>query len=133
MRVTKKSLPFQPSDFTFTARHFSDKDIGDLVYITSETQPTVSKASIDDSDKMPAIGVVTAISGNQCEVQYRGEVNDIYFGLIPGRSYFVGENSRPSLEVPNNPGCFVQKIGVALKDDILLLVNSSFILRRAAF
>jgi hypothetical protein len=127
-RSSSKSL-----DSFFTAVCSTNEKVGDLVYTTdiNGSLPTISKISIDDVCKMPAVGVITKINEDKCEVQHTGRVEDIYFDLIPGSIYFVGEDSKPSLIIPVGLGCFVQRIGVALRTNTLLIINSDFIPRRA--
>ena len=80
---------------------------------------------------MPAIGMIVERNGDICRIQSSGIVKDIYCGLVPGHIYFADYNSRLRDGPPIDPGCFVQKIGIALDSDTLLLSGSDFIFRRA--
>lgn len=81
---------------------------------------------------MPAAGIITERNGNICRVQFSGIVKYIYSGLAPGHTYFAGCNSRLIDIPPVDPGCFVQKVGIALDSDTLLLCLNNLIFRRAA-
>lgn len=133
MRITRQavsSLPFSSSpDSFFDSNILVDSSLGDLVYPSSSEY--VRKIDISDQAKMPAIGMIIERNENICRIQSSGIVKNIYYGLVPGHIYFAGCNSRLKDEPPIDPGCFVQKIGIALDSDTLLLSGSDFILRRA--
>jgi hypothetical protein len=83
----------------------------------------VAKVDVLDGAKMPAIGIVSyKISSTRAIVILDGDVAGVYTGLTPGRVYFVGTNSRPTLTPPNpGPGqkLYLQAVGVAVDTGIL--------------
>jgi hypothetical protein len=69
--------------------------VGDIVYQASAG--TVAKADITDPLKLPAIGVITEKhTPTTCAVRMLG-IFEGYTGLVPGRLYSVGLDSRPLL------------------------------------
>lgn len=101
--------------------------VGDLVYVNGDQASGMYSVGLADPSqyaKMPAIAVVVAkLTSTSAVIQFRDEVRGIYSGLIPGRVYFVGANSRPTL-TPPTPGvgrAYLQSIGVAVDQFILRL------------
>lgn len=102
--------------------------VGDLVYVTaglSGSEYQVAKADISTPEKMPVIAVIIAkLSNTRCVIQLQGEIKGVYTGLIPGKTYFVGADGRPSALPPSPLGsgskAYIQAAGVAVDDTILL-------------
>ena len=133
MRITRQAvspLAFSSSpESFFDSNILVDSNLGDLVYVSSSEY--VRKIDISIQSKMPAVGMIVERNENICRIQSSGIVKDIYYGLVPGHTYFADCNSRLTDTPPSGLGCFVQKIGIALDSDTLLLSGSDFILRRA--
>jgi hypothetical protein len=102
--------------------------VGDLVYVTgsmSGADYSVAKADVLAYAKMPTIAVITyKITATKAVIQFRDDVVGIYTGLLPGRVYFVGLDSKPTA-VPPAPGAgqklYLQPIGVAVDATVLRL------------
>lgn len=68
-----------------------------------------------------AVGVVVKkYDATTCRVQFSGPVKSVYTGLVPGRRYFVGSDSKLSLD-SGSPGpgewFLSQLMGVAVASD----------------
>lgn len=102
--------------------------IGSVVFITGpkvSNRYQVATADPDLSAKMPAAGLLirkdTATLG---VVQFHGPVKNVYAGLTPGATYYVGTDGLLSrFGDPNFPGtaAWFQKVGVATSSAELFL------------
>lgn len=110
--------------------------IGDAVYIRSQANGfyKVAKADVTTTVKMPIIGVIVAKwNYTNAVVHLEGELKDIYTGLQPGRTYFVGPDARPNISPPSpTPDglAYCQVIGVALDIATLLVRPASNLIVR---
>lgn len=109
--------------------------VGDLVRVYG---PRVSSLyRVDRADPtsyatMPMWGALTEKeSPTVCKVQGSGIVEDLWTGLTPGRTYFVGLDGRPSAVPPIGSGVFVQRIGVALDVNAMRLQPEWLLVKRA--
>lgn len=102
---------------------------GDIVRISgpkSGRRLQVVSGDVTSSTGVPAIGVIIRkLSDTDCFVQMHG-VCSVHSGLTPGKSYYVGTDSRPAGRTdPNYPSAggttFFQQIGVATDTDELLV------------
>lgn len=104
--------------------------VGDLVRVS--TTGTVTKADITDWNKMPAVGcIVSKSSPTSCVIQTGNQVS-LYTGLIPGKVYFVGFNSRPVYPRPiPAPGSsiFIQSIGLAVNSTTIMIAPGTTVFR----
>jgi len=120
----------------FAANCLASDTVGDVVYITGDKLGLfyqVTQVDIDDLTKMPAAGVIIVKgSSTECIVQYAGIIQNIYTGLTPQLSLFVGTNGRLTHTVPPHPttGPRVhQMMGIAIATTALLLdIKSPIIL-----
>jgi hypothetical protein len=112
---------------TFTGPCTFQEQVGDLVYVMS-TGKTVRRADPTDYMKLPSVGmIVDKESTTLAVVQTSGIVQGAFNTLVPGRSYFVGLDAKPSLTPPApGPGesLFHQPIGIALDVTVMLLIPS---------
>lgn len=106
--------------------------VGDAVYIRADRNGAfkVAGARTASIAKMPAIGIIIKKwDFTQVLVQTTGVIEDIYSGLIAGKTYWVGENGQLSVSVPPLDGttqrAYTQVIGVAMDEAVLLLKPSS--------
>jgi hypothetical protein len=123
--------PHSDAQNTVTITVPSTVVVGDLVYITGSNVGAL--ADISDALKMPAVGTVTSkLDSTTAVVQCNGVVSDIYSGLTPGKTYFVGGDGRPNVAAPV-PGAsqalFHQPFGVALSSESLLVSPSLNLVR----
>ena len=129
------SLANAPPYPTLSANCLSSDAVGDLVYVTGDQvmdRYQVTKADRTESAKVPSIGLlVEKESATECQVQTQGVVEGLFSGLTPGRTYFLGADGRPSLDVTTVAGTYVQRIGVALGTDVLLLGLDTFLTKRS--
>jgi hypothetical protein len=109
----------------------SDTAEGDFVQLTGETIGGVYQVeSADVGESTPGVAIVVQkITGTECLIQMAGEqIKNVFTGLEPGRLYFIGNNSRPSLTPPVpttlQPRVYVQPVGVALSSDVLDFRNT---------
>ncbi len=106
----------------------SIEEVGRFVYLYSvdvDGTYNVRNASCDDIDKMPSIGVIIKkTSPVKCFVQTSGIVNDVFSGLVSGKTYKV-DGSGDIVVLAPSPGIggysMVQFIGLALGDSSLNL------------
>lgn len=102
--------------------------VGDIVYISGNVVGNdyqITKVDPTLGAKMPGVGVITAkITSTRAVIQFEGFVKNVYTGLLAGKTYFVGTNSKPTNVCPT-PGIggamYVQPIGVAVDANILEL------------
>jgi len=106
--------------------------IGDAVYVSGDMVGgllQVTKADVDNSAKMPAVGlIVDKLGPTDCLIQLGGEVAGVYSGLIPNLSLFVGTDGRLTHTRPARPGAgsrYVQILARALATDVLYLFLES--------
>lgn len=96
--------------------------VGDLIHVKPDG--SVEKSDITTWSKMPVVGCITSKSSpTSCTVQTGSQVS-LYSGLIPGKVYFVGPNSRPVYPRPvPAPGSsiFIQSIGLAVNSTTLMI------------
>ena len=104
--------------------------VGQFVHVTPVG--TVVVAIPQDTDRMPAAGLVLAVEGNLARVQVSGIAPRIASGLIPGSPVFVGEGGLPitSLEGITLPAA-VQVTGVALDSSSVALSITGQLVKRA--
>lgn len=103
--------------------------VGDFVYVSgnkSGSDYSVAKADPTTYAKIPAVAVITyKITATKAVIQFKGEVKNIYTGLTPGKTYFLGTAATPT-DTPPVPGigqkAYVQIIGVATDSTILRLL-----------
>jgi hypothetical protein len=124
----------QASGFNLPAICRTTDNIGDIVHIYSDSVngiTQVEKVSILDYAKMPGVGVIVSKdTHSNCRILRYGILS--MGSLIPGKTYFVGLDGRPTgvRPVPPEGGkVFIQVLGVAM-DSTRLMVNPSFSLTR---
>jgi hypothetical protein len=107
-------------------------DVGHAVYVSGDKVGSllqVTKADVDNPSKMPAIGlIVEKLSTTDCLVQLFGEVEDVYTGLTPNLSLFVGTDSRLTHVRPARPSAgtrYVQVLARALASNLLYVFIES--------
>jgi len=117
--------------WTFEAWCFATDLVGHAVYVFAPklgSRFQVTKANIDDSTKVPAIGIIIAKSGpSVCTVQYDGQVLGVYTGLTEGESLFVGTNALLTNTPPARPLVgkrWIQPFAYVLASDTILLQRS---------
>jgi hypothetical protein len=97
--------------------------IGDLVYCSGMPvggDLQVAKADATDPDKRPPIGVIASkVSSTECTIQYGGLTEELYAGLTPGKTYWLGSAGLPVEDPPGGHPC--QYIGVAVSDKVIAL------------
>jgi hypothetical protein len=110
------------SAVTFSTSCTSDVVVGDCVRLTAAG--AARKTDIRDYALMPAVGcVLSKPTSTTCVVQGGGLIYDVYTGLTPGRTYFLGADSRPTLTPTQTLPFFVQPIGVAITSSVLQLTG----------
>lgn len=114
----------------FTGTCPSDSAVGDLVFVAGAAK-AVDLADPADPYKMPTVGcIIEKMSATICVVQTHGIVSAVYTGMVPGRMYYVGIDSRP-VDAPPMPGIgvthYIQAIGIALDTTSLILSPSTSI------
>lgn len=108
----------------------TNDQIGNGVYITDVIGSTyyISKVDITNSDKMPMAGlIIDKPASTTATLQLKGEIT-IFNNLIPNKIYFIGDDGFPTVTPPilSIPGIkYIQNIGIALSQNVLLL-NGSF-------
>jgi hypothetical protein len=115
------------------ANCLSTDAVGDLVYITGARvagKYQVTKADPVALASMPVMAAIIAkTSATNCTIQFWGAIGGIWSGMTPGRIYFTGDNGTISLLPPAptilRPTIYVQHVGVAMGDDVLMF-NPSF-------
>lgn len=134
--VSASDLALVQNPKSFLANCLVSDAVGDWVYVSGPPVGgcyTVTKASIFDSGKLPAVGVVISKpSTTQCHVQWIGEVVAIYSGLEIGRTYLLGDDSRPTRFVSATTPSYTQRLGVAVSSTVLLVVPDFFLVKRVA-
>lgn len=103
-----------------------DIGIGDLAYVVKSPenpdQLYVGKADPTDEDRMPVIGIVSMVEGDQCKIKRGGTIT--IPDLQAGDVYFV-DRSGTLTNKPLNPESeefiFSQEVGVAISDKKLLI------------
>lgn len=111
--------------------------VGDCVYITGDSIAgfyQVTKADPSDQSKMPSIGIITIKkSPTECRVQFIGEVSNVYVGLTPRSTLFVGSTGRLSdvAPVPSlGDYAFVQAMGSVVSSTVIVLLPSLALTKR---
>ncbi len=107
---------------TFTLKYKAGENIskGDLVYIDSNK--TVKKA--DASGKLPVIGISpkSIAIGQVGNIVVLGEIFLDSWSWTPGQVLYVDTISGSLTQtIPFVPGCYVQKIGIAVTDKLIYL------------
>jgi len=122
------SRPVAASSMVRAACMLTDQ-VGDLVAVRSTSNGVYKVWRADPAvrNRMPAIGVIIKKWGTtDCIVQLSGPVLGVYTGLVPQRTYTVGDNGRPvnSIPTPSAPGeiRYVQQIGTPLSPTVLDLL-----------
>ena len=122
---------------TMLANCLSTDSAGKCVYITGPRsglyQVTTAEPQ-DGSTKMPAIGVIiqkpTSVT---CEVQLSGELDGLLSGFTPGRVLFVAVDGSLTHTIPTaavGQLAYIQSMGVALSDDVVLVMPDFSIIKR---
>lgn len=113
--------------------------VGDAVYIRGQANGyyKVARADVSLGSKMPAIGVIIQKwDFTSCLIQLWGEVRNIYTGLSPGRTYFIDDVGRPTLDPPDptllGGRAYLQVLGVALDVGVLLVKPAENLLVRVS-
>jgi len=108
--------------------------VSDWVYISGPSvggNYQVDKVDIANFDKLPAVGVIIEKpTTTTCTVQWRGEVTGLG-SLVPRRVYFLQDTAKIGLAVPAESGQYVQRIGMALSSEVLLVSINSHLIKRA--
>jgi hypothetical protein len=112
-------------------------DVGKCVYETAEPVSGVYRVTtVDPGDwaKMPAVAVIVGKSSStDCQIQFFGEIRDVYSGLGVGRAMFVGDDGSLTETPPVPPpggSVFVQPMGSTLGSAVILLNPSFSLVRR---
>ena len=118
----------------------SSDGVGALVYVRGAEvggKYLVETADPSDYDKMPAVGMIVhkpANDATDCFIQFRGEVRDVYAGLIPGERLFLDDSGGLASEPPEptvgTPAKFMQDVGVALSAGAIELNPNYMIAKR---
>lgn len=119
-------------DSVFTGVCVAGDAVGDLMYMTGAGK-TVAKVDPTNNAKMPAIGcIISKSSATSCVIQTNDLVSSVYTGLTPGKMYFAGTNSKPTLTRPT-PGVgltlLVQPVGFAIDTNLFLMTPGTAIAR----
>ena len=126
--------PYGPQDIADAICSATDA-VGDLVYASGVDVGgayTVSKINIADENKMPAWAIIISKNGStNCTVRFRGPLIGFVSGLTPGKPVFAGATGTLTQTVPTTVGRFVQFIGDAISDDIIILRPNFHMVRRA--
>lgn len=110
--------------------------VGDVIRITGDKvgdRYQVTRVDIDTLPTLPAIGIIIQKTApTECLIQTAGVVSNIYTGLTPHLTLFVGTDGRLTHTVTPHPSTGQrahQIMGVALgTTDLLLDVKSPIIL-----
>lgn len=124
---TKVEAPLFKGDLE-GAVHFKATDSGttlakgDVVYITgySGQRTTVDKADASDSAKMPAFGIVNAVTGSNVDVLTFGSMLSLStVGIATGTELFVSATTPGGYETsaPTGEGNLIQKIAKVVRGD----------------
>ena len=124
---TKVEAPLFQGDLE-GAVHFKATDSGttlakgDVVYITgySGQRTTVDKADASDSAKMPAFGIVNAVTGSNVDVLTFGSMLSLStVGIATGTELFVSATTPGGYETsaPTGEGNLVQKIAKVVRGE----------------
>lgn len=114
--------------------------VGDAVYISGPKvgeRYQVTRIDIDDvvPERIHSVGIITIKeSSTECIIQTGNLVRDIYTGLTPGATLFIGTNGRLREGPPARPSTNVrsaQRMGQVFSADTLLLQIESPIILRA--
>jgi len=108
--------------------------VGDWVYSSGDIVAgvyQVAKADIADFDKLPAIGVVIEKpTTTTCVVKWEGYV-DVFAGLSAHRVYYLQQDGTINVTPPpGGAGYHVQRVGVALDANVLLVTPNLHLTRR---
>ena len=103
--------------------------VGDIVRIRAAkvgNRFQVEKVDIANPVSPPAVAIVKKkYSATDCIVHFHGPLKNTYTGLVPGRAYYVGSDSRPAISgdanYPLSGVDFFQQMGVSTSDDELLV------------
>lgn len=132
--VSASDLAVVQNPKSFAAQCQSADEVGQFVYSTGPKVGTlyqVARVDITDLSKMPAVGVIThKTTPTTCSVQWIGELASVYTGMVRGNVYFIDEDARISSTPPVLSGRFVQRVGTALDEDVLLLVPNFALVKR---
>lgn len=108
--------------------------VGEWVYITGPSvagRYQVARVDFADYNKLPAVGVaVSKPTASTCQVQWGGEVSGLDT-LTPRRVYFLQGDARIGLGPPTGSGQYVQRLGVALDANTLLISLNTSLIKRA--
>lgn len=121
MAIVGRFGQIDDSIFTRSALCDASLEVGDWVYLqTGGSDDRVALANPIDQSTLPAVGVIVAkINPNLCTVQWRGRTDAIFSGLVAGRTYFLGLDSK-LVSVPPSPSSgsysFVQALCVATSE-----------------
>lgn len=103
-------------------------DVRDVVRISGPPlggKYQVAKLNIDANPTEVAFGVIISKdSATQCAVQLSGQVAQLYTGLTPGATMFVGIDGKLTHSIPIAPSVGVRSVhhaAMALAGDVLLL------------
>jgi hypothetical protein len=120
---------------TFACACTAAETVGKFVYIAGPAVGgvyEVRNADPYDGAKMPIFGtVISKASATACTVQWTGEVTGVFSGMTPGKVYFVGTAGAIVL-TPLVGNVYVQKVGIALAESVLLLIPDLNMTRRVA-
>lgn len=109
--------------------------IGNLVYVSGPVaggRYTVRSADTTDWSKMPVMGMIVSKEDPwHADVRYQGPVSGLYTGLTPGKICFLGTDSRIVLTPPTGE-VYVQKVGIVLDADVVLVAPDLTITKRRA-
>lgn len=125
--------PTGSNELSFSAELEPGLSVLDLVCVssTASSQIKVGKASADDETKMPIIGILV---NKNTETQGTVVVSSVISmsGLVPGAIYFAGLSGSIT-NIPPTPissSVFIQQIGIALTQNLLLLNLSTNYMER---
>jgi hypothetical protein len=102
--------------------------VKDVVRVSADAVLGVYQVTKIDITALPTeivVGVIISkATATRCIVQVGGQVAGIYTGLTPGRTMFVGDDSKLTHTVPTHPATGVKSVyhaAMALAGDVLLL------------
>lgn len=100
--------------------------VGDCVCVFNGMVHGADPSAID---RMPAVGIVVALSGSSATVRVGLIARGIFTGLAVGRLHYVGTNGRPTADPPSTPGVELvqQAVGIAISSTDLLVSPSSYL------
>lgn len=99
--------------------------VGDMMYVSGSGK-AVAKADAFTAAKMPAVGpIISKPTSTSCIIQVSGIVYDVFSGLTPGQTYFIGAGGTISLVPPSPSVAYSQTIGISIDTDALLIVPSA--------